>query len=70
MLLPDPDGSIPQRRLGSILVSKGMVTEEQLEEALKTARRTKAAGRPHVKEIHGHVRVAGVNWGVAGVRQR
>jgi hypothetical protein len=35
MLSHDPDGSIPQRKLGSILVSEGMVTEEQLEEALE-----------------------------------
>ena len=35
MLSPDPGGSIPQRKIGSILVSECMVTEQQLEEVLE-----------------------------------
>lgn len=46
MLSPDPGGSIPQRKLGSILVSEGMVTEEQLEEALEAQKTdTRYVGR-------------------------
>jgi hypothetical protein len=46
MLSPDPGGSIPQRKLGSILVSEGMVTEEQLEEALEVQKTdTRYVGR-------------------------
>jgi hypothetical protein len=32
---PETGGWIPQRKLGAILVSEGMVTEDQLAEALK-----------------------------------
>lgn len=35
MLSPEPGGMIPQRKLGTILVWEGMVTEDQLAEALE-----------------------------------